>query len=221
MIKLNDFLDEKSVFYYQIFGYLDKPWDILERIEEFITSKGPNIEDFKEIQKNVFIGKGVDISSTVKIQSSALIGKGSKIGPGVLLRGGVIIGENCNIGHGSEVKRSIVGNNTNVAHLNYVGDSILGNNINLAAGVILANYKSGAKDLMIYVDIKGRKVNTGLEKFGALIGDKVTLGSNVVTNPGTLIGKNTLIYPLTPVHGNIPANKIVKYKPHLEIVDKK
>lgn len=221
MIKLTDYLEIKSYYYKEIFGYLDKPWDVLVRIEEFIIKKGPHIEDYKEIKKSVFVGEGVDINPSSEIQGPVLIGKNSKIGPGVLLRRGVIIGDSCNIGHGSEVKRSIVGNNTNVAHLNYVGDSILGNNINLAAGVILANYKSGAKDLMIYVDIKGRKVNTGLEKFGALIGDKVTLGSNVVTNPGTIIGKNTLVYPLASVHGNIPANKIVKYKPHLETVGKK
>lgn len=221
MIKLTDYLEIKSHYYREIFGYLDKPWDVLERIEEFVIKKGPHIDSIKEIKKNVFVGKGVDISSTAEIQGPALIGKGSKIGPGVLLREGVIIGKSSVIGHGSEVKRSIIGSNTKVAHLNYVGDSILGSNINLAAGVILANYKNGARDLMIYVDIKGKKISTGLEKFGAIIGDQAKLGSSVVTNPGTIIGKNTLIYPLTPVHGNIPANKIVKYKPQLEIVDKK
>jgi UDP-N-acetylglucosamine diphosphorylase / glucose-1-phosphate thymidylyltransferase / UDP-N-acetylgalactosamine diphosphorylase / glucosamine-1-phosphate N-acetyltransferase / galactosamine-1-phosphate N-acetyltransferase len=220
MIKLSDFLETKSHYFAEIFGYIDKPWDVLERIEEFITKKGPNLKDFKEIRGNVFTAEGVVIETTAKIQAPALIGKNSKIGPGVLIREGVIIGDNCNIGHGSEVKHSILGNKTNLAHLNYVGDSIVGSQVNIAAGTVLANYKNGAKDLQVYVDINGKKVNTGLNKFGAILGDGVKLGSNVVTNPGTIIGKNTLVYPLAPIFGTIPANKIVKYKPQLEIVDK-
>lgn len=221
MVSLAVFIETKNLYFKEIFENIERPWDVLNKIEGFIVRNGAGLAGLKEVQNKIFVGKGVEIDDQAKIQGSALIGKNSKIGAGVLLRNGVIIGENCNIGHGSEVKHSVLGNNTNMAHLNYVGDSIVGSEVNIAAGSIIANYKNGVSNLEVYSEIEGKKVGTGLEKFGAIIGDGVKLGSNVVTNPGTMIGKNTLVYPLSPIGGTILANKIVKYKPRLEIVDKK
>lgn len=220
MISLTEFVETKNLYFKAIYENVEYPWDVLNKIKEFIGNNS-DLPGIRIAHGEVFIGENVYIDKQAEIRGSALIGKNTKIGPGVLIREGVIIGENCNIGHGSEVKHSILGNNTNVAHLNYVGDSIIGNDVNIAAGAVLANYKNGARDLEVYVDIEGKKTGTGLKKFGALLGDGVKLASNVVTNPGTLIGKNTLVYPLASIKGTIPANKIVKYKPQLEISDKK
>lgn len=221
MVKLTEFIDTEKLYFKSLFENLKYPWDALSRIEDFIKENGSRLEGFKEVSEGVYVGENVKIDSSVKILGPAIVGSNSKLGQGVLLREGVIIGEGSRILHGSEVKHSIVGNDTNAAHFNYIGDSIVGNNVNLAAGVILANYKSGAADLEVKIEVDGKKIGTGLEKFGAIIGDRVNLGSNVVTDPGTLVGKSTLVYPLAPIRGNIPANKIVKYKPQLEIVDKK
>lgn len=221
MLKIEEFVDTSKFYFQEIFEKLENPWDVLERIEKFIKQNGPSLDGFKEVKEGVFVGKKVKIDSSVKIIGPAIVGTGTKLGQSALIREGAVIGENCKILHGSEVKHSIIGNGTNLAHFNYAGDSILGSDVNLAAGAILANYKNGAEDLEVKVEIEGKKVATGLEKFGAIIGDNVKLGCNVVTDPGTLIGKNTLVYPLAPIRGNIPANKIVKYKPQLEIIDKR
>ncbi len=224
MINLSDYIESNSLYFRNIFDGVGKPWAALSRIESYIRKTGSQLlkkEGFKEYERGVYVGKNTSINPNAEVKGPALIGKNSKVGASVVIRGGVIIGEGCNIGHGSEVKHSIVGNSTNIPHFNYVGDSIIGSNVNLAAGVILANWKYGVSDLEVKVlTIKG-KVGTGLEKLGAVVGDKVSIGCNSVTDPGSLIGKNTLIYPLTPIRGTIAANKIVKYKPRLEIVDKK
>jgi|SRR3989344_2250647 len=220
MIDLTEFLDIDELYFKALFENLEFPWDVLSRTEKFIEENGPKLGGFKEISEGVYVGKDVKIDSSTKIIGPTLIGNGSKLGQSALIREGVIIGENCKILHGSEVKHSIIGSHTNLAHFNYAGDSIVGSDVNLAAGAILANYKNGATDLEIKVEIDGKKIGTGLEKFGAIIGDGVKLGCNVVTDPGTLVRKNTLVYPLVPLRGTIPANKIVKYKPQLEIVNK-
>ena len=220
MIKIGEYLDLPKLYFKSIFEDLANPWDVFPKIEIFIKENGPKFNEFNEISEAVFAHKNVKIDSSAKIIGPALIGNGTKLGHAVLIREGVIIGENCKILQGSEVKHSILGNNTNLPHFNYAGDSIVGSNVNLAAGAILANYKNGATNLEVKVEIDGEKIGTGLEKFGSIIGDGVKLGCNVVTDPGTLIGKNTLVYPLVPLRGTIPANKIVKYKPQLEIVDK-
>ena len=203
----------------EIFASTNYPWQALDEIEDYIVDQSANL-GLKKFSKNVFVGEGVKIDQSAKISGPAIIGANTTIGEDTLLRGGLIIGEDCKIGHGSEVKHSIIGNNTNVAHLNYVGDSIIGSNVNLAAGVIVANYKNGAKNPEVGVVWEGKKIATGLKKFGGLIGDGVKIGSNCVINPGTIIGKNTLIYPLVSLRGNIEANKIVKYKQKLEIANR-
>jgi NDP-sugar pyrophosphorylase family protein len=224
MIKLSDYIKSNNLYFKDIFDGAGKPWDVVSEIENYIKQAWPKLikeAGFKEYKKDIYVGKNANLSSLAEIRGPALIGKNSKVGASSLIRGGVIIGENCNIGHGSEVKNAIIGNGTNIAHLNYVGDSIIGSDVNLAAGTILANYKNGAADLEVKVEISGKKTRTGLEKFGALVGDNVKIGCNAVTDPGTIIGKNTLVYPLALIRGTIPAEKIVKYKPQLKIVDKK
>ncbi|MEX0616522.1 MAG: glucose-1-phosphate thymidylyltransferase [Candidatus Woykebacteria bacterium] len=220
MVNLTEFIDTDKLYFKGLFENLEHPWDALSQIEKFVEENGQRLEGFKEISEGVYADENVKIDSSAKIIGPALIGNGTKVGQGVLIRDGAIIGVNSRVLHGSEVKHSIVGNSTNLSHFNYAGDSVVGSDVNLAAGAVLANYKNGAADLEIKVEVEGKKVGTGLEKFGAIVGDGVKLGCNVVTDPGTFVGKNTLVYPLAAIRGNIPANKIVKYKPQLEIVDK-
>ena len=112
-------------------------------------------------------------------------------------------------------------NGTNISHFNYIGDSVLGNRVNFAAGAITANFKHGTKNEIVGIEADGKKIPTGLKKFGSLVGDEAKIGCNAVLDPGTIIGKRTTVYPLVAIRGSIPANKIVKYRQNLEVVDRK
>ena len=195
-------------------------WEAVGDLDSYIEQLFLNPPHGFTQKNNLLVGPDLDLDPNAKIVGRAVIGKGTTVKDGALLRNGVIIGENCTIGHASEVKHSLILNKTNVAHLNYVGDSLIGSKVNLAAGVVLANFKNGSKNPEVFVEIQGQKINTGMQKLGAIVGDNSKIGSNVVTDPGTIIGKNTLIYPLAPIRGTVSSNKIVKFKPPLEIVEK-
>ncbi len=195
-------------------------WEAIVDLENYIDEffKNPPAEFSKN--NNLLLGRGVKIAKTATILGKAVIGANSEVKDSVLLRDGVVIGENCIIGHASEVKHSMILDSSNIAHLNYVGDSLIGSKVNIAAGVIVANVKSGARNSEVFVEVSGEKVATGLQKLGALVGDGTKIGSNCVLDPGVILGKNIITYPLTPIRGTFPSNKIIKYKPNLEIVDK-
>lgn len=195
-------------------------WSIIRDLNVYIDQLFSNPPSGFSKNGNLLVGEEVEIDPSARIVGRAVIGNKSKIKDGCLLREGVIIGEDCIVGHASEIKHSIILNRSNAAHLNYVGDSLVGNKVNLAAGVILANFKNGSKNPEVIVEINGKKQSTGMKKLGAIIGDDTKIGSNVVTDPGTIIGKNTLVYPLVLIRGTIASNKIIKFKPILEIVDK-
>lgn len=199
---------------------LDKPWLSLQRIEEYIKSKREELlsSGFKEFGQ-ALVHREAKVNNSATIDGPAIIDSGTEVRDVVLLRGGVIIGKNCKIGHATEVKHSIFLNNASAGHFNYVGDSILGRDTNLGAGAILANFKSSSKNPTISVNIGNKAVDTQLRKLGALVADGVKIGSNTVTAPGTIIGANSVLYPLTFVRGTIAANKIIKNKSDLEIVD--
>lgn len=225
MFETKDFFANLDNFEYkEIFSDIESLWDVLPKINSFIETQLQN-EDFSKknekyencsIDKNVLICKDVKIEHGASILGPAIIGEGSEIRQGAYIRGNVIIGKNCVIGHASEVKNSIVMNNSNVPHLNYVGDSIIGENVNIGAGIILANFKAGAKDETVFVKNKNKKINTGLRKFGAIIGDNTNIGCNSVLNPGTMIEKNVLIYPLSLISGYIKSNSVIKNIPNLQ-----
>lgn len=185
------------------------PWEILSKIKNFIIetlNNPPN--NFKLLKEGVLVGSNVKISENATIIAPAIIADNSEIRTGAYLRGNVIIGENCVIGNSSELKNCVLLNNVQVPHYNYVGDSVLGNFSHLGAGSICSNLKSDKSNVNVKLD--GELIKTNLRKFGAIIGDKVEIGCNSVLNPGTVIGKNTRVYPLTCVRGFIPSNKIVK-----------
>jgi UDP-N-acetylglucosamine diphosphorylase / glucose-1-phosphate thymidylyltransferase / UDP-N-acetylgalactosamine diphosphorylase / glucosamine-1-phosphate N-acetyltransferase / galactosamine-1-phosphate N-acetyltransferase len=193
-----------------IFEGIIYPWEALTKIEDYIRSFIEKNGPLKEMEgkTGVFIGDGTEIHPSVEIEGPALIGKNCTIGHASLLRGGVIFGDDVHIGHAVEIKHSILLNNAIAAHLNYLGDSIIGHNANIAGGAILANYRLDKKPVSMRT--ADGKFDTGLEKFGALIGDGSSIGVNAVLNPGTALGKDCRVYPLVSVRGAYEEGSIIK-----------
>ncbi len=186
------------------------PWEILSKIKTYIQHLLSNCpEDFTLYAENVLIGKDVKIDENVKIEAPAVIGSCCELRHGAYIRGNVIIGRECVIGNSSELKNCVLLDCVQVPHYNYIGDSILGNFAHMGAGAVLSNLKSDKSNVVV----KGKEqYETGLRKFGAILGDGADIGCGCVLNPGTIVGKNTSVYPLTSLRGVIPADSIVKSK---------
>ena len=200
------------------FDEAEYPWEILPKIKEIcgkILEKG--LEGYTILEEGILVGRNVKIAKTATINPPAIIGHDTEIRPGAYIRGNVIVGEQCVVGNSSEFKNCILLDRVQNPHYNYVGDSILGFYSHMGAGSITSNVKSDKT--LVVVKCDGEEIETGLKKFGAMLGDHVEVGCNSVLNPGTVIGRNTNIYPLSPVRGVIPANSIYKDKEH--IVNKK
>ena len=184
------------------------PWEMLPKIKEHIAAIiARGLPDFTEIKAGVWIGKHVTIADTATIQAPAIIGHGTEIRPGAYLRGNVITGENCVLGNSSEIKNSILLDKVQIPHYNYVGDSVLGNRAHMGAGSICSNLKSDGKAVVIHGDTE---YVTNLRKIGGILADGADVGCGCVVNPGTVIGKDTSVYPLTSLRGVYPAHCIVK-----------
>ena len=202
-----------------IFTDIDFPWEVLPKIKDFITGLGESLspDDYDKKGDNVWIAKSAAIAPTATINGPCIIGKDTEVRPGAFIRGNAIVGEKCVVGNSTELKNVILFNNVQVPHYNYVGDSILGYKAHMGAGSICSNVKSDKK--LVVVKDGDEKIETGLKKFGAMLGDHVEVGCGSVLNPGTVIGRNSNIYPLSPVRGCVPADSI--YKNAKEIVKKK
>ncbi len=184
------------------------PWQILPKIKDYILSFiKEGAPGFNKLKDDVYIGNNVKISPFATIEGPAIIGDNVEIRPGAYIRGSVITGSNCVIGNSSELKNCVLLNNVQVPHYNYVGDSILGNFSHMGAGSICSNLKSDKKSVVIRAETL---YNTNLRKVGAFLADYADIGCGCVLNPGTIVGKNTSIYPLTAVRGVMPMNSIVK-----------
>ncbi|MBF8264031.1 MAG: glmu1 [Parachlamydiales bacterium] len=163
-----------------------------------------------EKPEQIWIGEGVVLEPGVYIQGPCILGAGCVVRHGAYLRGGVLCQKNCVIGHASEIKHSILLDGVQVAHLAYVGDSILGQRVNLGAGVKCANLRLDRREVTVFFE--GKKLRTGLKKFGCVLGDGCQIGCNSVINPGTLLGALCACYPLINIHGIIPARTRIKNK---------
>ncbi len=188
-------------------------WEALKRIEEYIGRHlRPALKNRcigrAYIEDNVYIGKGTTVEDGVMIKGPAIIGQNCEIRHGAYIRDHSIIGNNCLIGHASEIKRSILFNGAQVSHFNYVGDSILGHKSHLGAGAKVSNVKLFPGNVMLEID--GKPFDTGLEKLGALIGDFAEIGCNAVLNPGSMIGRNAIVYPNVNWREVLPENMIAK-----------
>lgn len=177
-------------------------WEVLKRKDDFLEEVSGG---------NAVVDPTVEIKEGCVIEKPCWIGENCVIGPSAYIRKNTVIGKNCKIR--GEVKNSVICDNTNIPHHSYVGDSVFGSNVNFAAGAITTNFKFDGSN----IEVKGKNLG---RKFGAVIGDNVKVGSNVVTAPGTFIGPDTWIYPLSFVRGFVPENSIIKNKPNLEIVKK-
>ncbi len=176
-------------------------WEVLPKIEEFIHEFGKSEEakEYTEVSENLFIGKEVVMDNTSRIDGPAIIGHHSVIGHAALLRGGVLIGCNVNVGHATEVKHSIILSDTALAHLNYIGDSTVGSNCNISGCATFANWRFDKKEVMIKNE--NEKIATHMDKLGSIVGDESFIGVNAVLNPGTILAKKSLVFPLTAVRG--------------------
>lgn len=195
------------------------PWEVLPHIGEYILELGKSLpeEEYKEIRENVWIHKTAKIFETAHIQGPVIICKDAEIRHCAFIRGNAIVGEGAVVGNSTELKNVILFNKVQVPHYNYVGDSILGYKSHMGAGAITSNVKSDKK--LVVIKSAKEQIETGLKKVGAMLGDNVEVGCGSVLNPGTIIGKETNIYPLSSVRGVIPANSI--YKTKTEIIEKK
>ena len=194
------------------------PWEVLPHISEFILELGKKLpkDEYKKIGEDVWIHKSAKVFESAYIHGPAIICKDAEVRHCAFIRGNAIVGEGAVIGNSTELKNVIIFNKCEVPHYNYVGDSILGYKAHMGAGSITSNIKSDRK--LVVIKDGDEKIETGLKKIGAMLGDNVEVGCGSVLNPGTIIGKNTNIYPLSSVRGVIPENSI--YKKKNEIVEK-
>ena len=191
------------------------PWEALPHIKEFILALGPTLpkEDYDHPEETVWIAKSAKIAPSATVMGPTIIGKNTELRTGAFIRGSVLIGEGCVVGNSCELKNAILFDKVQTPHFNYVGDSILGFASHTGAGAVTSNVKSD-KTLVSIKTPEGR-IETGLKKCGAFLGDLVEVGCNSVLNPGTVIGRHSNVYPLSSVRGFIPENAIFKDRDHI------
>lgn len=194
------------------------PWEVLPKISQFILDLGASLpeEEYTKVGENVWIAKSAKVFDSAYIHGPAIIGKEAEVRHCAFIRGNAIVGEGAVVGNSTELKNVILFNKVQVPHYNYVGDSILGYKAHMGAGSITSNVKSDKK--LVVVKTPEGNIETGIKKFGAMVGDLVEVGCGSILNPGSVVGKNTNIYPLSSVRGYVPADSI--YKKQGEVVEK-
>ena len=203
----------------KLFEDVQYPWEVLPKISSFIIELGNTLssEEYEKKGENVWIAKSAKVAPTAFINGPAIIGKEAEVRHCAFIRGNAIVGEGAVVGNSTELKNVVLFNKVQVPHYNYVGDSILGYRAHMGAGSITSNVKS--YKTLVVVNDKEEQIATGLKKFGAMLGDCVEVGCNSVLNPGTVVGRNSQIYPTSCVRGVIHENSI--YKKQGEIVEKR
>lgn len=201
-----------------IFTGKEYPWEVLPLIGDFIKKLGSTLseEEYDKKGENIWIAKSAKVAPTAYINGPCIIGKNTEVRHCAFIRGNALIGEGCVIGNSTELKNVIIFNSVQVPHYNYVGDSVLGYKSHMGAGSITSNVKQDKTP--VTVNVNGTRVDTGLKKFGAMLGDNVEVGCNSVLNPGTVVGRHSNIYPLSMVRGYVAENSI--YKKAGEVVTK-
>lgn len=212
-------LDLKETIAAELFEGKTYPWEVLPEIKDFILKLGKTLdpEEYEYKEGDIWIARSAEVAPTACINGPAIIGKNTEVRHCAFIRGNAIVGDGCVVGNSTELKNVVIFNCVQVPHYNYVGDSVLGYKSHMGAGSICSNVKSDKQ--LVAVKDKEEKVETGLKKFGAMLGDHVEVGCGSVLNPGTVIGKNTNIYPLSSVRGCVPSDSI--YKNKNEVIYKK
>lgn len=201
-----------------IFEGATYPWEVLPKISAFILELGATLseEEYEKRGENIWVAKSATVAPTAYINGPAIIGKNAEVRHCAFIRGNAIVGEGAVVGNSTELKNVILFNKVQVPHYNYVGDSILGYKSHMGAGSITSNVKSDKK--LVIVKTPEGNIETGMKKFGAMVGDEVEVGCGSILNPGTVVGSHTNIYPLSSVRGYVPAGSI--YKKQGEVVEK-
>ena len=216
--RIEDLYDLKETIAVDIFDGLKFPWEVLPKIKDFIIKLGETLPEdkFEKKGENIWIAKSAKVFPSAYIAGPCIIDEEAEVRHCAFIRGSAIVGKGCVVGNSTELKNVILFNKVQVPHYNYVGDSILGFKAHMGAGSITSNVKSDKT--LVVVKSDGENIETGLKKFGAMLGDNVEVGCNSVLNPGTVVGRSTNIYPTSCVRGYIPANSI--YKDSSNIINK-
>ncbi len=209
-MKINELFDLDKTIASEVFDGCEYPWQVLSKIKEFTIILGKKLdkEKFDEISPNVWVSKSAKVAPTAFIASPCIIDEDAEIRHCAFIRGGVIVGKNSVVGNSTEMKNAIIFDNVQIPHFNYVGDSILGYKSHLGAGAVTSNVKSDKT--LVSIKNGDEKIETGLKKFGAMVGDFTEVGCNSVLCPGSVIGRNCTVYPLSRVRGCLKENSIFK-----------
>lgn len=223
MLHPGDLFDLAQTEHGDVFQLSEPVWDALRRIQPYLESRlKPRLmnrcEGVAFIGKRVFIGEGTVVEDGAMIKGPAIIGRNCQIRHNAYIRENVIVGDNCVVGNACELKNSLLFNNVDVPHFNYVGDSILGYKSHLGAGVKISNVKLVPGNVLL--ELEDKQVDTGLRKFGALVGDGAQVGCNAVLNPGTILGRGSVVYPNLNWRGVLPANHIAKNKAAQQVISR-
>lgn len=210
MLNISNLLNLKETIAKDIFKGLSYPWEALPKISDFIIELGRSLpeSEYTKTGENIWISKSATVFPSAYIDGPAIICGNATIRHCAFIRGNAIVGAGAVVGNSTELKNVILFNEVQVPHYNYVGDSILGYKAHMGAGSITSNVKSDKS--LVTVKSEEMTIPTGLKKFGAILGDNVEVGCNSVLNPGSVIGRDTIIYPLSMVRGGVPENSIYK-----------
>ena len=216
-ITINDLYDLNETIASEVFEGKNYPWEVLPEIKDFIIKLGASLDSdkFEKRGEDIWVAKSAKVAPTASLNGPLIIDEDAEVRHCAFIRGSAIVGKGAVVGNSTELKNVILFNKVQVPHYNYVGDSILGYKSHMGAGSITSNVKSDKK----LVVVKGEELyETGLKKFGAMLGDNVEVGCGSILNPGSVIGRNVNIYPLSSVRGVVKADSI--YKKASEIVEK-
>lgn len=212
MFNAKNYFDYSKTLAAPLFDGIEYPWEVLPRLESFILALGPMLptDEFEQVSDNVWISRSAVVAPTASITGPCIVDSGAQIRHCAFIRGNVIVGKGTVVGNSCEVKNSLLFDEVEAPHFNYVGDSILGYKSHLGAGAITSNIKNDKKNVEIHFPLGS--IKTEMRKLGAIVGDGVQVGCNCVLNPGTVIGKETRIYPLNSVRGWVDEKSIYKYE---------
>ena len=210
MIKINDLFDLDHTLARDYLKQFTYPWEALKGIKDFILALGPTLDpaEYTEVSEHVWVHKMATVFPSAYLGAPCIIGPNTEVRHCAFIRGSALVGADCVVGNSVELKNVILFDHVQTPHYNYVGDSILGYYSHMGAGSITSNVK--ADKALVVVHNGGEEIETGVKKFGAMLGDHVEVGCNAVLNPGTVIGRNSNVYPTSCVRGVVPESSIYK-----------
>lgn len=208
-IKISDLFDLTHTRAAEMLAGCAYPWEALGKIKAAVLTIGQTLDPaaYERTGEDVWIAKSARIAPTATITGPCIIGEHTEVRPGAFLRGSILVGDGCVVGNSTELKNCILFDGVQVPHYNYVGDSILGHLAHMGAGAVTSNVKGDKRPVVVHGE---SEYETDCRKFGAMLGDRAEIGCNSVLNPGTVIGRDSQVYPLSSVRGVVPARSIVK-----------